>query len=307
MANSAGDTTAPTVTSFTPIGGSTSVSISTTPTITFSETMNSSSITGSSVLLKKVSDGSIVTGTVSYDSGTHTVTITPTSSLSYTTQYYIVATTAVQDSSNNALASEYHGSAFTTQTEDAPVITSLYASNLVDISMTLNWITDITADTAQYKIKLKNGTYGSWITLSSGQSITGLTANKTYVVQVKFTKGANIVTDTLEFKTAKTSSGIEIHSIDRISTSGPTVGGTYANGYHFRFYVTANDLTEIELQFKFANRTNGATTMATADNTLLRVTENGTNDYSTGTTLTLADTYTTLSSDISAIDSDSNL
>jgi len=72
-----------------------------------------------------------------------------------------------------------------------------------------------------------------------------------------------------------------VHSIDRISTSGPTVGGTYANGYHFRFYVTANDLTEHEIQFKLANRTNGATTMATASNALARVTEDGTSDYST--------------------------
>jgi len=72
-----------------------------------------------------------------------------------------------------------------------------------------------------------------------------------------------------------------VHSIDRISTAGPTVGGTYANGYHFRFYATANDLTELEVQFKLADRTNGATTMATATNALVRVTEDGTSDYST--------------------------
>jgi len=243
--------------------------------------MNESTITSSNVFLKKVSDGSTITGTVSYDTGTKTVIITPTSSLAYTTQYYVVVTTSVQDASNNPFASEYHGTAFTTQTEGAPDITSLYASGLVDTSVTLGWTTDVTADTNQYRIKLKDGTYGSWITLSAAQSITGLTANKTYVVQVRFIKGANTVTDTLEFKTAKTSSGIEVHSIDRISTSGPTVGGTYANGYHYRFYATANDLTEIELQFKLANRTNGATTMATASNALLRVTENGTSDYTT--------------------------
>jgi hypothetical protein len=95
----------------------------------------------------------------------------------------------------------------------------LYATGLIDTSLTLHWTTDVTADTNQYRIKLKNGTYGSWLTLSSDQSITGLTANKTYVVQVKFVKGANTVTDTLEFQTAKASSGIEVHSIDRISTS----------------------------------------------------------------------------------------
>jgi len=64
----------------------------------------------------------------------------------------------------------------------------LYASDLVDTSLTLNRSTDIDADTNQYRIKLKNGTYGSWNTLTGEQSITGLTANKTYVVQVKFVK-----------------------------------------------------------------------------------------------------------------------
>jgi len=69
------------VTSVTPVGGSTSISISTEPTVTFSETMDESTITSSNVLLKKVSDGSSITGTVAYDTGTKTATITPTSSL----------------------------------------------------------------------------------------------------------------------------------------------------------------------------------------------------------------------------------
>ena len=67
IADAAGDTTAPTIASITPIGGATSVSISVTPTVTFSETMNASTITSSNILLKKVSDDSIITGTVSYD------------------------------------------------------------------------------------------------------------------------------------------------------------------------------------------------------------------------------------------------
>lgn len=150
--------------------------------------MNASTITSSNILLKKVSDGSIVTGTVSYNTGTKTATITPTSSLAHLTQYYIVVTTSVQDAANNPFTNEYHGTAFTTLVEGAIDITSLYSSNLVDTSLTLNRTTDIAADTNQYRIKLKDGTYGSWTTLSSSQSITGLTANKTYVVQVRFIK-----------------------------------------------------------------------------------------------------------------------
>lgn len=186
-------------------------------------------------------------------------------------------------------------------------ITSLYISGLTDTSATLYWAAAVDPDTQQYRIKLNNGTYGSWMTLNSPQQLTGLTADRTYIVEVKVTKDSNSTTDTLTFTTAKASDGMIVHSIDRVSNNGPTVGGDYSNGYHFRFYITINDLTETLLQFKLANRSNGATTMAAANNSLLRVTEGGTNDYSTGTTLVGADTYTTISSDISALDHDATL
>jgi hypothetical protein len=47
--------------------------------------------------------------------------------------------------------------------------------------------------------------------------------------------------------------------------------------------------------------------MAVANNALAKVSENGSDDYSTGTTLTASDTYTTISSDIGALDHDTNL
>ncbi|MFA5748188.1 MAG: hypothetical protein WC872_03710, partial [Candidatus Absconditabacterales bacterium] len=118
--------------------------------------------------------------------------------------------------------------------------------------------------------------------------------------------GSNNTTDTVSFTTAKSSSGMIVHSIDRISNSGPTVAGDYSNGYHFRFYLTINSLAETLLQFKLANRSNGATAMATADNALVKVSENGTDDYSTGTTLT-GTSYTTISGNISSIDHDITL
>lgn len=97
-----------------------------------------------------------------------------------------------------------------------------------------------------------------------------------------------------------------VHSIDRISNDGPTVAGDYSNGYHFRFYATIYSLTETLLQFKLADRSNGSTSMAANANALVKVSADGTNDYSTGTTLT-GTSYTTISSNISALDHDTTL
>jgi hypothetical protein len=72
-------------------------------TVTFSETMSSSSITTSTFTLTQ--GGSPVSGSVSYDSGTQTATFTPSSSLAYTTGYTATLTTGVQDSEGIALAS----------------------------------------------------------------------------------------------------------------------------------------------------------------------------------------------------------
>lgn len=117
---SCSDTTAPTVIygSTYPTAGLNNVSVSINPTVTFSEAMTTSTITGTNIYLKKYTDNSIVSATVSYNASTKTATITPVSDLAYGRQYYIVVTTGAQDASNNAIAHEYR-SVFTTQTSSS--------------------------------------------------------------------------------------------------------------------------------------------------------------------------------------------
>lgn len=79
----------------------------------------------------------------------------------------------------------------------------------------------------------------------------------------------------MSFKTAAAEDGIVVHNIARILNNvDPVVGGNYSNGYHFRFYLTINDLYEHRLEFKLANwsRTDGGT-MAVANNTRVEVSE----------------------------------
>jgi len=104
-----GDVTAPTVTSTSPTNGATGVAVDTVVTATFSEAMDSSTITTSSFTL----DG--VSGTVSYNSGTYTATFDPSADLAYDTTYTATLSTAITDVAGNPLASPYTWS-FTTRT-----------------------------------------------------------------------------------------------------------------------------------------------------------------------------------------------
>jgi hypothetical protein len=97
------DVTAPTVISAFPASNATSVAASSNFRVTFSEVMNASTITASTITLKK---GSVaVAGTVSY-TGT-TATFTPLSALEDNTVYTGTVTTGVKDVAGNALAANF--------------------------------------------------------------------------------------------------------------------------------------------------------------------------------------------------------
>ena len=96
------DTTPPTVTTVSPQNGAPDVAIDTVVTATFSEAMDSSTITTDSFTLA----GSAVSGTVTYDSDTYTATFTPNANLEYNHEYNSALSTAITDKAGNPLAEE---------------------------------------------------------------------------------------------------------------------------------------------------------------------------------------------------------
>jgi len=95
--------TLPTVTSTVPANGAIGVAVGSKVTATFSEAMNSATITASTFTLKQ--GAASVSGVVSYV-GT-TATFAPTSMLAANTLFTATITTGAQDPSGNALASNY--------------------------------------------------------------------------------------------------------------------------------------------------------------------------------------------------------
>jgi hypothetical protein len=115
------DSTPPTIFSTNPANAATGVSINSTIAITFSEAMNTSSITTNtsnttcSGSIQVSSDGfttCIQMNAIPAPVG-NVFTLTPSSAMSNSTSYSIRVTTAVQDSANNSMTAQYNGS-FTT-------------------------------------------------------------------------------------------------------------------------------------------------------------------------------------------------
>ena len=97
------DTTPPTVSSTSPANLSMGVAVNTAICATFSEAMDPATLTTATFTLKTGSTS--ISGTVSY-SGT-TATFTPSSSLTYNTNYTATVTTGVRDLAGNAMQASY--------------------------------------------------------------------------------------------------------------------------------------------------------------------------------------------------------
>jgi parallel beta-helix repeat protein len=113
---------APTVTAVSPANGATAVATATPVTVTFSQAMDATTITTSSVQLQGPG-GTAVSANVSYNASNYTATLTPSASLALQSTYTVIVhggtgANAVKNSSGNPMGSDFN-STFTT-TDGSP-------------------------------------------------------------------------------------------------------------------------------------------------------------------------------------------
>ncbi len=121
------DATPPTIIALVPVSGAVDVSVRTTVTATFSENMNASSISATSMTLAPTAGGANVAAIVSYAAATRTATLAPAAPLAPTTSYTTRITTAAADLAGNGLA-QVAVSQFVTSApvdETAPTVTAV--------------------------------------------------------------------------------------------------------------------------------------------------------------------------------------
>lgn len=128
------DVTAPTVMGSYPQSGATSVNRSSIPGVGFSEDMDSSTITGTTITLRQTSGGTPVSGTVSYNAQGRGAMFAPTEQLLANTQYTLTVASSslgVKDLAGNALAADYVSTFTTDNVTDiiAPAVSFSNADN----------------------------------------------------------------------------------------------------------------------------------------------------------------------------------
>ncbi|MCZ3389635.1 MAG: Ig-like domain-containing protein [Actinomycetia bacterium] len=109
--SAATETVPPTVTATSPTNGSTGVASTATPTVTFSEAMDASTVNGTSVTLSGPS-GAVV-ASVGYNSTSFMATLTPSAPLAAGASYTATVSTGVKDVAGNAMSNSVSWS-FTT-------------------------------------------------------------------------------------------------------------------------------------------------------------------------------------------------
>jgi len=259
----------PTVTTITPTSGATGVAITSAVTAIFSEAMNPATITGSTFTLTP-QGGSAVAATVSYNAGSLTATLTPTSPLAYNTAYTATITTGVQSSVNTALAANDSWS-FTTATAPAPAITAvtpLSASTTAAISTTV---------TAAFNQAMTSSTITAStfsLTGPGNTSVQGTVAYNAGTSVATFTPAANLAYNTAYTATLSTtitsSTGVALAApytwsfttttapVPTVTNTVPTSGATgvnVANALMATFSVPMNSSTVTATTFTLATTT----------------------------------------------------
>ena len=176
------DSTHPTVSSIYPTNGTTGVSISVIPTITFSESMDTTTFDPDNIQLRKSADDTVATSTIHVVDGNKVAWIYTDELLDYLTDYYIYAGTGVKDVAGNALEAAYGStsiSAFTTAAEgDASLgVTGAVAERTWavpggDFDDGWKWIisVDVPTDETQLQMKFSDWT-GTGTTIGAADNI----------------------------------------------------------------------------------------------------------------------------------------
>ena len=218
------DTTAPTISSFSPADNATAVATTSNIVLNFSEAVD---VETGNIIIYKVSDDSVVE-TIDVTSGQVTgtgstqITINPSNNLAEQTSYYVqIAATAFDDSSSNSYAgiSNTTSLSFTTADETAPTFSSA-ATNTAGTKVILTYneaLSSTTAATSAFSV-----TSGGSSNSVSSVVISGSTIELTLTTTVKDD-------ETVNFTYTDPSSGNDSYAIqdssgnDAISLSSTSV------------------------------------------------------------------------------------
>ncbi len=197
------DATAPTVTSTVPLNLATSVPINQKITATFSEGMDSRTLTGTTFKVTSGTPAVAVAGTVSYAGNAGAIaTFTPASNLAISTLFTATITTGAKDLAGNALAAPFVWT-FTTgiAIDSAPPTVTLTVPASAATGVVLNQAVNATFSKAMDPLTISTATF---TLVTGGSPVTGTVSYDVPSRVATFTPVSNLLPNTLYTATIST-------------------------------------------------------------------------------------------------------
>jgi len=209
------------VTGTTPNNGATGINVGAAVTATFSEAMDATTINTSTFELRDAGDA-VVPTTVTYNTGTNTATLTPSSALAVSTTYTATVKggatdPSVKDAAGNALAANFTWS-FTTATD------SVCPCSIWDATVTPAHPTDPDTNAVELGVKFRSDVAG---TITGIRFYKGTTNTGTHVGTLWSSTGEQLATATF---TNETASGWQ--QVDFASPVPIAANTVYVASYH---------------------------------------------------------------------------
>ena len=211
------DTTPPVVATQTPASGATGVSTGTTVRAVFNEPVDASTISATTVQLKNAG-GVLISATVTYDAGTTTAILTPSSALTAGATYTASIKAGVKDLAGNATTTDYSWS-FTTTTVGAGCPCGIWSASAVPASLDSG-----DANAVELGVKFRSDIAGSIIAI---RFYKGPNDSGAHVVNLWSSTGTLLATTSVTNETASGWQQVQLPSAVAI-----TANTIYIASYH---------------------------------------------------------------------------
>ena len=166
------DISSPFVESHTPANGAENVPVNVHPVLVFSEPLDTAMVSSDNIQLRKYSDDSVISATVSPAEGDRQAIITPTSPLDFNTQYYFAVSAGVTDKVGNPLSPVLDSStkdshSFTTVADNTFLsVTGIFAIKTYAVADGTyengwSWTFNVTVPTTETELQMK---FDDWTT-----------------------------------------------------------------------------------------------------------------------------------------------
>jgi methionine-rich copper-binding protein CopC len=159
----------PTIIATSPANGATAVSSFGPFTLTFSESMDASTINGTNISMRLNSNGALMNAPVTYNAATRTASLTPVSSLAAPRSFTVTVGTGVKDSVGNRMSSDFQF-VFNTGDGTPPTVVSIEPAD-GKIGATIGSVIKVTFSEPMEPRSFYRGSVA--LSTASGESVTG--------------------------------------------------------------------------------------------------------------------------------------